>query len=128
MLVGAPFHSCSESPSALVTRWVVNVPNMVVRDSAASRNSVVETAFPLDSSMGTLVKVPLKVSRMVPPSGITAVVAMVSGRREKEGMERRRVWNGTSSSGWNPDGLLGRDDGWMGGIYGVGGGQGFKVG
>lgn len=40
---------------------------MVVRDSAASRNSVVEMAFSLLESIGTSVKDCLKVSSRVPP-------------------------------------------------------------
>lgn len=47
------------------------VPNMVVKDSAASRNCVVAIALPLSASMGTLTKDCLKVCTMVPPGGMT---------------------------------------------------------
>lgn len=47
------------------------VPKMVVRDSAASRNSVVRTALPLASSIGTSTKDLLKVDTMVLPGGMT---------------------------------------------------------
>lgn len=43
---------------------------MVVKDSAASRNSVVEMALSLLASMGTSTKDFLKVSSKVPPGGI----------------------------------------------------------
>ena len=41
----------------------------VVSDSAASRNSVVETALSFSLFMGTSVKDRLRVSRKVPPGG-----------------------------------------------------------
>lgn len=59
------------------------LPNMVVSDSAASRNSVVEIALPLSASIGTLVKDALKVSRYVPPWGACAV-AILSDCRMRE--------------------------------------------
>jgi len=51
------------------------LPNMLVRDSAASRKSVVWMALALSASTGTSVKDFLKVSRRVPPGGI--VVAAI---------------------------------------------------
>jgi hypothetical protein len=49
---------------------------MVVKDSAASRNSVVAIALFLSASMGTSVNDFRKVSSKVPPGGMTT--AMVS--------------------------------------------------
>lgn len=46
-------------------------PNMVVSDSAASRNWVVATALSFSASSGTLTKDCLNVSTMVPPGGMT---------------------------------------------------------
>lgn len=46
-------------------------PKMVIRDSAASRKSVVAMALSLSASMGTSAKDFLKVSTMVPPGGMT---------------------------------------------------------
>jgi len=45
------------------------LPNKVVNDSAASRNSVVETALSFSLLTGTSVKDLLTVSRKVPPGG-----------------------------------------------------------
>lgn len=47
------------------------VPKMVVRLSAASKNSVVPMALSLSASMGTSTKDFLRVSTKVPPAGIT---------------------------------------------------------
>lgn len=49
---------------------------MVVRDSEASRNSVVETASPLASSTGTSAKDRLRDWTIVPPGGYAAVDMM----------------------------------------------------
>lgn len=54
------------------------VPNKVVNDSAASRNSVVETALSFSLSTGTAVKDTLRVSRKVPPGGYAAGAAMIA--------------------------------------------------
>lgn len=51
------------------------VPNMPVRDSEASRNSVVEMALFFSASTGTSVNDCLKVSRTVPPGGSAAMFA-----------------------------------------------------
>ena len=56
---------------------VANVPNSVVNDSAASRNSVVATALSFSLSTGTSVKDFLSVSRKVPPSGYDCAAAIV---------------------------------------------------
>jgi len=53
------------------------VPKRVVNDSAASRNSVVETALSFSVSTGTSVKDFLSVSRKVPPGGYAFALAMV---------------------------------------------------
>jgi hypothetical protein len=53
------------------------VPKRVVNDSAASRNSVVETTLSFSVSTGTSVKDFLSVSRKVPPGGYAFVLAMV---------------------------------------------------
>ena len=57
--------------SAIITthRGSGNIPNKVVNDSAASKNSVVATALSFSLSTGTSVKDFLRVSRKVPPSG-----------------------------------------------------------
>jgi hypothetical protein len=52
------------------------IPNKVVNDSAASRNSVVDTALSFSLSTGTSVKDFLSVSRNVPPGGYALVVAI----------------------------------------------------
>lgn len=57
------------------------VPNKVVKDSAASRNSLVETALSFSLSTGTSEKDLLIVSRNVPPGGYAFVVAIVVLRR-----------------------------------------------
>jgi len=49
---------------------------MVVRDSEASMNSVVDTASPLASSTGTSAKVRLRDWTIVPPGGYAAVDMM----------------------------------------------------
>lgn len=54
------------------------LPNMVVRDSAASRNSVVWMALFLSASIGTSVKDFLNVSRRVPSGGIEAAILLGS--------------------------------------------------
>ncbi len=54
----------------------VLLPNRVVNDSAASRNSVVDTALSFSLSTGTSVKDLLSVSRKVPPGGYALLVAM----------------------------------------------------
>lgn len=56
------------------------VPNKVVNDSAASKNSVVDTALSFSWSTGTLTNERLSVSRKVPPGGITtaAMIAVFS--------------------------------------------------
>jgi len=57
-----------------------HAPKIVVRDSAASRNSLVEMALFFSASIGTSVKDFLKVSRKVPPGGIgVEMVISVSG-------------------------------------------------
>jgi hypothetical protein len=53
-----------------------SVPNRVVNDSAASRNSVVAMALSFSLLTGTSVKDFLSVSRKVPPGGYALVVAM----------------------------------------------------
>lgn len=56
------------------------IPNRVVNDSAASRNSVVEMALSFSLSTGTSVKDLLSVSRKVPPGGYALVVAIAFER------------------------------------------------
>ena len=51
-------------------------PKIVVKDSAASRNSVVEMALSFSAFTGTSLKDFLKVSRMVPPGGISTADMM----------------------------------------------------
>jgi len=60
-------------------RGVGGVPKRVVNDSAASRNSDVDTALSFEASTGTSVKDFLSVSRKVPPGGYAFVAAMFSG-------------------------------------------------
>ena len=50
------------------------VPNSVVNDSAASRNSVVAIALSFSLLTGTSVKETLRVSRKVPPSGYDCAI------------------------------------------------------
>lgn len=50
---------------------------MVVKDSEASRNSVVEMALSFSASIGTSAKDFLKVSRRVPPGGMVAIVKIL---------------------------------------------------
>ena len=49
--------------------YIYIIPNRVVSDSDASRNSVVEMALSLSGSMGTSVKFRLSRSKYVPPGG-----------------------------------------------------------
>lgn len=53
------------------------IPNIVVRDSAASKNSLVDTALFFSLSTGTSVKDLFTVSRKVPPGGYAFVDAIV---------------------------------------------------
>lgn len=75
---------CSQGKTVLVSISVwesqvtAELPNSLTRDSAASRNSVVEIALSLDSSMGTSLKDLFMVSSHVPPSGATEVEAMAA--------------------------------------------------
>ena len=48
---------------------IVDAPNNVVNDSAASRNSVVGTALSFAASIGTSTKDLRRVSNQVPPAG-----------------------------------------------------------
>jgi hypothetical protein len=52
----------------------VNIPKKVVRDSQASRNSVVATALSFSALMGTSTKDLLKVSRSVDPGGMVGAM------------------------------------------------------
>lgn len=54
-----------------------NIPNSVVSDSAASRNSVVAMALALSGLMGTSVKLLFRPSKKVPPGGCATVEAIV---------------------------------------------------
>lgn len=58
------------------------VPNIVVNDSAASRNSVVEMALSFSASTGTSTKDFRNVSRRVPPGGMTT--AMIPIKKAKK--------------------------------------------
>jgi hypothetical protein len=59
-------------------------PKIVVRDSAASRNSAVEMALSFSASMGTSTKDFLRVSTKVPPAGMTVAEAiLVTGGRDR---------------------------------------------
>lgn len=64
---------------------------MVVRDSAASRNSVVEIALSLLLSMGTSTNDFLKVWRRVPPAGKAGVdmIIVVWLKLEQDGTNWR---------------------------------------
>lgn len=57
--------------------WENDIPNKVVRDSVASRNSLVETALSFSLSTGTSVKDFFTVSRKVPPGGYAFVDAIM---------------------------------------------------
>jgi len=83
-----PSTSAGNQRDVYKDRRECTVPNRVVNDSAASRNSVVEMALSFSLSIGTSVKDFLSVSRKVPPGGYALVVAMASegcncGREER---------------------------------------------
>ena len=70
---------------------------MVVRDSEASRNSVVETASPLASSTGTSAKDRLRDWTIVPPGGYAAVDMMNDDGDEMNGKRKLKIcWMGRS--------------------------------
>lgn len=55
---------------------IIDVPNKVVSDSAASRNSVVGTALSLAASTGTSTKDLRRVSNQVPPAGCVSLAGI----------------------------------------------------
>jgi hypothetical protein len=56
---------------------ILSVPNKVVRDSEASKNSLVDIALSFSLSTGTSVNDLLMLSRKVPPGGYALVDAIV---------------------------------------------------
>lgn len=61
------FNTSNRHPEIIL----LHVPNRVVKESAASRNSVVEIALSLAASTGTSENDFFMVSIQVPPGGIT---------------------------------------------------------
>lgn len=61
----------------------INPPNSVVRDSAASRNSVVAMPLSFEASIGTSTKDFRRVSNHVPPGGIISVEDILRMRGNK---------------------------------------------
>lgn len=59
-----------------------NIPNRVVRASAACKNSSVEIALSLSLSTGTSTKLFFRVSKNVPPGGIAGAAMVVLGLEE----------------------------------------------
>lgn len=74
-----------------------NVPNKVVNDSAASRNSVVDTALFFSLSTGTLTNERLSVSRKVFPGGITTAMIVGLGEKVRRRVGDRAVWRRCST-------------------------------
>lgn len=71
-----PRTSANSQYSTSATQSPSKLPNRVVNDSAASRNSVVEIALSFSLLTGTSVNDLLTVSRKVPPGGYALVAAM----------------------------------------------------